>query len=108
MGTGTDLWNQGVALLNNQDWRGFVSLFTSDALYAGPTTCYDGREAIGAHFDQAGKAISDIHYETSLVVEDGDSVMAEWTWRSTQTGQLPTPLLAHASEGTETAPTGGA
>jgi len=108
MGTGTDLWNQCVVLLNNEDWAGFVSLFTSDAIYAGPNLRYEGREAIGAHFDEAGKAISDIHYETSLVVEEGDSVIAEWTWRSRQTGQLPTALLVPASDGTEITPADGA
>jgi uncharacterized protein (TIGR02246 family) len=108
MGTGTDLWNQCVARMNNEDWTGFVSLFTSDAVYAGPNLRYEGREAIEAHFDEVGKAIADVHYETSLVVEDGDSVIAEWTWRSTQTGQVPTALLVHASDDTEIALTHGA
>src|SRR5579859_6006574 len=100
MGTGSDLWNQLDALLNSRDFAGAASLFTSDAVWVGPGSRDEGREAIRTVFDNVGKAFSDMRRETSLVVEDGDTVVAEWMFLATCTGPITTP------DGTEIATTG--
>ena len=100
MGVGTDLWNQLEKLHNNQDMAGAGSLCTSDAVYVGPGVRVQGSEAIAAYFAEATKGMSDLAVETSLVIEDGDVVVAEWTSRATNTGPLTMP------DGTEIPPTG--
>ncbi len=91
MGAGKDLWNQFETAFNAEDRSGLASLFTSDAVYIGPSLHHEGREAIGAFFGQSGKAFADINYKASRVIEDGDTVVAEWTYRATQIGPLLLP-----------------
>ena len=91
MGTGRDLWNEWEALYNKQDIAGVASLFTSDGVYITPNFRLDGREAIATFLREEGKAVSDINISTSRVIEDGDTVVAEWTFRSTQIRPLTWP-----------------
>ena len=66
-------------------------MYTSDAVKVAPNSRLEGSEAIRAYFDEMGKAVSDINIETSVVIEDGDTVVAEWTYRTTQTGPATQP-----------------
>jgi steroid delta-isomerase-like uncharacterized protein len=91
MGVGKDLWNQLETLVNKHDSAGVASLFAIDAVYTDPTGRYEGREGIMAYFDQADKPFSDISQETSRLVEEGDTFVAEWIWRATNTGPLTMP-----------------
>ena len=100
MGTGTGLWNQWETLHKNHDWAGLTSLFTSDAVLVRPNVRHEGPEAIGAYLAEAGRAFPAIKMETSLVIDDGDNVMAEFMRRGSQTGPLTLP------NGREIAPTG--
>jgi ketosteroid isomerase-like protein len=100
MGTGKDLWKQMERLSNNQGLAGVGSLFTRDAVYVAPYMRREGSEAIGAYFAASGEGRSDFRMKTSLVIEEGDTVVAEWTSRSTNTGPLTMP------DGTEIPPTG--
>ena len=89
MGTGTDLSNEVDTLTNKHDWAGLASMFAADAVYLEPTGHHQGREAIRAFLEAGGKAFPDIRLETSLVIEEGDTVVAEWTVRGTNSGPLP-------------------
>jgi steroid delta-isomerase-like uncharacterized protein len=100
MGAGKDLWNEAETLGNKHDWAGVALLYASDALYITPTGRHEGREAIQAAFDAGDKAFPDQTAQTSLVIEDGDIVAAEWTWKGTFTAPMAMP------DGTEIAATG--
>jgi steroid delta-isomerase-like uncharacterized protein len=95
MGIGRDLWNKWETLSNEHDWAALPSLFTSDAVYRYPFGRQEGREAIGAYYAVWRNAFSDDNIETSLVVEDGDAVVAEWMYRATVTGQA---TMAHSTQ----------
>ena len=100
MGVGRDLWNQFEALYGKQDYMGDASLFASDGVHVDPFGRREGREAIGAFLEEGDKPFSDITMETLQLVEEGDTVVAEWVWRATHTGPLPLP------DGSEIPPTG--
>jgi uncharacterized protein (TIGR02246 family) len=57
MGAGKDLWNQFETAFNAEDRSGLASLFTSDAVYSGPSLHHEGREAIGAFLWSVGQGI---------------------------------------------------
>jgi hypothetical protein len=91
MGVGTDLWNQYERLLIEQDLDGVMSRFTSDAVYAGPTWRQEGTEAIRAFFDGYFRAFTDSKLDTSLLIEERDRVVGEWTGWDTQSGPFVMP-----------------
>jgi len=86
VGTGAELWNQFATLLEKMDYDGFASLFTRDAVYVTPLGRHEGREDIRAWIAEV--AGSEIQYDTARVIEQGSTIVAEWRWRSTQTGPL--------------------
>jgi steroid delta-isomerase-like uncharacterized protein len=96
MGTCKDLWNEFSTRLVKHDLEGLLSLFAIDAVYSAPNFHNEGRAAIGSFFDAVFKAFTNTQVDTSLVVEKGDTVVAEWTHRDTQTGVFVMP------DGTET------
>jgi steroid delta-isomerase-like uncharacterized protein len=100
VGTGKDLWTELEALSNKQDWTGVASLYTSDAVYSTPNFRHEGREAILAFLEAGDKTFPDETTQTSLVIEEGDIVVAEWDFRGTNTGPITTP------DGTEIPATG--
>ena len=57
-------------------------------------------QAIAAFLAAGGKATSDSKDETSMLIENGDRVVAVWTNRATLTGTIP------KADGTEIAVTG--
>jgi steroid delta-isomerase-like uncharacterized protein len=92
MGVGKDLFSQFDTLYGKRDYTRLASLFVSDAVYTDPFGRYEGGgEAITAYIEQADRPFSDIRMEISLLIEEGDKVVAEWTWTATQTGPLPMP-----------------
>ena len=88
---GRDLWNEVEGLLVSQDSPGLVTLFTHDAVYSGPTWRVQGREGIRALFEAYFRAFSDSKSETSMLIEEGDAAIAEWTTWDTQTEPFVTP-----------------
>ena len=100
MGAGKDLWNEFESTFNKRDWLGVASLYARDAIYSTPNFRHDGRAAIRAFCENVGSAVSDINIETSLVIEEGDTVVAEWMSRLTHTGSLT------MADGTEITATG--
>jgi steroid delta-isomerase-like uncharacterized protein len=88
---GIDIWEEFATLLQKMDYDGFASLFSSDAVYVEPAGRHEGREAIRAWIASGADSLSDIHFDTARVIDHGGTVVAEWTWRATQTGPLPMP-----------------
>jgi SnoaL-like polyketide cyclase len=89
MGASADVWGELVALINKQADLGPV--FTNDAVYTAPFGRLEGRQAISDFFNGADKGVSDTKLETSVLLEDGDIVMGEWTYTYTVTGRQPFP-----------------
>jgi ketosteroid isomerase-like protein len=83
METGSDLWHQFETLLKQKDVAGAASLFASDGVHVSPIGRREGLEAIRAFWEEVGQGTSDIDMTTSLLLEDGDIVVAEWTYRAT-------------------------
>jgi steroid delta-isomerase-like uncharacterized protein len=100
MGVGKDLWTEGENGFNKGDVSWVGSSYASDAVFIDPFGRYEGPEAILAYYEAGLRAFPDNRMETSLLVEDGDTVVAEWTTRGTQTGPLAMP------DGTEIPATG--
>ncbi len=91
MGTGKYLWNEFEALVVKKDWAGVASLFAEDAVHVDPVGRREGREAIGTYFADGGEAFSDMSFRSSLLIEDGDTVVTEYMYRATHTGPLTMP-----------------
>jgi steroid delta-isomerase-like uncharacterized protein len=91
VGSASDLWNQSVTLLNKQDWAWAASLFSSDAVFSSPIAHHEARLAILSFLEVMGKASPDMSVGASLVVEDRDTVVAEWIDRTSVTSATSTP-----------------
>jgi steroid delta-isomerase-like uncharacterized protein len=102
MGTGKELWHELETLYSKLDYAGLGPLFASDGIHVDPFGRREGREAIVAYFEEADMPFSDMTMETSQLVEEGDTLVAEWTWRATHTGPMAMP------DSTEIPPTGKA
>ena len=102
MGVGRDLWNQYVIVDNKHDPAGLASLYASDGVYTYPGGRAEGREAIRTFVEMVQRAFPDIALTTTLVIEEGDTFVAEWTWRAAHTGPFALP------DGSELAATGRA
>jgi steroid delta-isomerase-like uncharacterized protein len=100
MGIGKDVWAELEALANKHDVAGAASLYASDAVLVDPTGRHVGRDAIQALFEALVRPFPDGRIETTQVVEEGDTVVAEQIWRGTNTGPLTMP------DGTEIPATG--
>jgi len=88
---GRDLWSQWETRIRAQDYAGLASLFATDAVYVEPAGRHEGRGGIGAWLGMWNGAFSDVRLDTSRVVEQGAVIVAEWTWRNTNTGPLTMP-----------------
>ena len=91
MARSSDLWSRFETALTKQDYEGFISLFSEDATYLEPGGRHEGRKGIQAWLDDWGHSFSDTRFEASLVIDDGDVIMAEWTYRCVHTGPLTMP-----------------
>ena len=91
MGAARDLYTEYVSLYSKLDYSGVASFYASDAVFADPINRHEGREAIGAYVEGADKPFSDISFETTQVIEEGNALVTEWVWRATNTGPLTMP-----------------
>jgi steroid delta-isomerase-like uncharacterized protein len=91
MGTGNDLWDQFAALLTKADYDGLVALFSPDAVYIAPDGRREGREGIRAWIDEWLPALSDVHIDTTRVVQQDSTIVGEYSWQSTHTGPITLP-----------------
>jgi steroid delta-isomerase-like uncharacterized protein len=100
MGVGKDLWTEWETRYNKHDFPGAASIWASDAVYTDPNGRCEGGKAIQAYHEAADKPFSDISLETTLLIEEGDTAVAEWRWRATHTAAIAIP------DGNEIPPTG--
>jgi steroid delta-isomerase-like uncharacterized protein len=76
---------------NDGGSSGLASLYANDAVYTDPMGHCEGREAILEYFETADRPFSDISLRTTRLIEERDTVVAEWTWRATNTAPLAMP-----------------
>ena len=100
MGVGKELWYELLAGYNRHDSEGAASLYASDGVYTDPNGRCEGRQAIRAFLEAGDKALPDGMMRTVLVIEEGDVVVAEWTYTGTFTAAMVMP------DGTEIPATG--
>jgi steroid delta-isomerase-like uncharacterized protein len=91
MGAAKDLWTEFESVYSKLDYSGVASLYASDAVFVDPIGRHEGREAIGAYFEEADKPFSHISVETSQLIEEGNVAVAEWVWRATNTAPMLMP-----------------
>ena len=91
MGIAGDRWAQFEVRFGSQDYDGLPELFSDDAVYTAPAGRHEGRDGIRSWFDGWAESFSDVRFVSSLVVEQGDAVVAEWVWRARHTGPLTMP-----------------
>jgi steroid delta-isomerase-like uncharacterized protein len=88
MSVGKDLWNELVTRYNKHDWSGAASVYATDAVLVDPNGRCEGRDAIDTYFHAMADPFPDKRLQTSLLMEEDDRVVAEWTWRGSNTGPL--------------------
>jgi uncharacterized protein (TIGR02246 family) len=85
-----NLWDRCETALVSHDFDGFAALFADDAVYIEPAGRHEGRANIRAWLDQWDEGVTDTRFETMLVVEDGDVIVAERAGTGVHTGALTT------------------
>jgi predicted ester cyclase len=101
MGAGQDLWARTERLINDHDFEAAVeAMYVEDAVLVTSGSRYEGAKAIQEFMVDFTKAFPDGKVTTSHVVEEGDSLVVEYTFEGTHTGPLSMP------DGSEIPPTG--
>jgi len=95
-----DAYEQGIRFYNAGDVEGMVNLYTEDATRVAPFGTFHGRAAIREALSRDKVAFPDHIMTVDVVVEQGDTIAAEWTVAGTHMGPLVMP------DGTELPPTG--
>jgi uncharacterized protein (TIGR02246 family) len=88
---GSELWDRFETAFVKGDYEELTSLFADDGVYIEPAGRHEGRDGIRAWIDQWSQSVSDVSFETSLVVADGDVIIAEYISYATHTGPLEMP-----------------
>jgi ketosteroid isomerase-like protein len=91
MGAAKDLWNQFERLYCLHDWDGAASLFAPDAVHVDPMGRQEGHDAIRVWCEEGGGAFSHIEFPASVLVEEGDTIVAEYVFRAKFTGPVKLP-----------------
>jgi uncharacterized protein (TIGR02246 family) len=84
----SELWDRFEAALASQDYDGLASMYAPDGTYIEPAGHHEGRDAIRRWLDDWGHAFTGVTYKATLVVSDGDVIIAETTYHSVHTGPL--------------------
>jgi len=95
-----DVYEQGTRFFNAGDVEGLVNLYTEDATLVTSSGTAHGRGAIRDVWSRDKAAFPDRTVTPGVIVEQGDTIAAEWTVFGTHTGPLVMP------DGTELPPTG--
>ena len=89
--TGLGVWDH---TSNETGWtallgaEGVAGLYTDDTVCIVPDGHYEGRAAIQSWLEESAEGFSDFKMNTSMLFEEEDPVMAEWTLQLTHvTGQ---------------------
>jgi predicted ester cyclase len=97
------LWRpptRGLKLYNAGDVDGYANEYTEDAVLTRPDGTVEGRTAIRDRWAREKVAFPDRTLTADVLLEQGDTIAAEWTWAATNTGPLT------LRDGTQLPPTG--
>jgi uncharacterized protein (TIGR02246 family) len=100
MSSNRKAYERWVQLYNAGDLEGLADSFTEDGILVTPDGTAQGRAAILEIMNRGKAAFPDYAVTIDVMVEQGDTIAAEWTWAATNTGPLVRP------DGTEMPPTG--
>jgi steroid delta-isomerase-like uncharacterized protein len=76
---------------NHRDYSAFDNLLGSDGIHEDLAEGFHGQgaEPVKGFMRDVLKAEPDFVWKTTNVIESGDTVVAEWTWTATYTGDSP-------------------
>jgi predicted ester cyclase len=95
-----DAYERALSLYNAGDVDGFASQFSEHAVLQKPDGVAEGRAAIRDYWAHQKSTFPDCTLTPERVVEQGDTIVTEWTWVGTNMG----PLVLR--DGTQLPPTG--
>jgi steroid delta-isomerase-like uncharacterized protein len=91
MGTGNER-DQFAEFLTKPDYDSFVALFSPDAVYIEPVGGrHEGHSAIRQWLDSTQDMLSDLHFETTRVLQHDSVIVAEYLSEATNTGPVTMP-----------------
>jgi steroid delta-isomerase-like uncharacterized protein len=91
MGTARDLNQQGVKHFNNGDLDAMTALYSRDAVLVGPDGRHEGVDAIRKQWADQIAAFPGGQVDYTSEIEEGDTIVSEFTFRGTNTGALVLP-----------------
>jgi len=91
MGRARQLIEQAIELFNAGDLERLTPMYAEDAVEITPRGQFQGRTAIGERLRAERAAFPDQHMKPLVWVEEGDTVVVEYTWTGTHTGPAPLP-----------------
>jgi ketosteroid isomerase-like protein len=95
-----DDYERGIRLYNAGDLERYANEYADDAVLVTPSVTAHGRAAIGKSWSRQKTAFPDCTLTVNALLEQGDTIMTEWTWAGTHMGPLA------RRDGTEVQPTG--
>ena len=95
-----DAYGQAIEFYNAGDVESLANLYIEDATRVTPSGTFKGRAAIREALSRDKAAFPDRTMTVDVLVEQGDTIAAEWTVAGTHTGPLVMP------DSTELPPTG--
>jgi steroid delta-isomerase-like uncharacterized protein len=87
----SQIWDRFETALTKMDYDGAVNMFVPDCVYFEPAGRHEGREGVRAWLDEWGRGFAETNVKASLVIEDDDVIVAQWTYRSVNTGPIRIP-----------------
>jgi predicted ester cyclase len=83
-----DDYERGLKLYNAGDLDGYANEYTEDAVLIKPDGTFEGRAAIRESWAWQKTAFPDCTLTIDALIEQGETIMTEWTWAGTNTGPL--------------------
>jgi len=87
----SELWDRFQTAMATQDLEGVVSLFAPDGVYTTYGVPHEGHDRLRVWLHGWLYAFSDVRFEATVVVEDGDVTIAEWNYQGVHSGPLTMP-----------------
>lgn len=91
MSKGTDFIRDWLDAANRGDLDALVGMCTPDVELSNPDGVFRGGDGVRANFKTVVDALSERQSEVRTVVEQGDTLAVEFTFRGRHTGPLDTP-----------------
>lgn len=86
-----ELAERGFALYNSGDLDAFLDVYAENAVLRAPEVTVEGRAAIREFWAEQFVGFPDSHITADLWVEEGDTIVAEFTYTGTNTGPMGMP-----------------